>query len=89
MYDASGINANDAPVFNVINVVICRESVKCVNFRGGVENKKKKYNCKKNCSNIWSFQKKTVPLRPNFICASTRDARLHKECKRKRVKNFR
>ena len=43
-----------------------------MNFSGGVENKKKKYNCKKNFSNIWSFQKKTVPLHPNFACAGTR-----------------
>ena len=50
---------------------------------GGVENNKKKYNCKKKFSNIWSFQKKAVPLRPNFACAGTRSREITNVCIKK------
>ena len=54
---------------------------------GGVENNKKKYNCKKKFSNIWSFQKKAVPLRPNFACAGT-SSREVTMCASKKSKEF-
>ena len=47
-------------------------------FRGGVGNEKKEYNFLKKLSNIWLFQKKAVPLCPNYAYASARYARYYK-----------